>query len=54
MEGMQLGNIEMAQVSSAAVNGFLNDFSLLSFPYFSKDYAEMEKVFNADGRRIVC
>ena len=32
VEGMQLGNIEMAQVSSAAVNGFLNDFSLLSFP----------------------
>lgn len=46
VEGMQLGNIEMAQVSSAAVNGFLNDFSLLSFPYFFKDYAEMEKVFN--------
>ncbi len=36
VEGMQLGNIEMAQVSSAAVNGFLNDFSLLSFPYFSR------------------
>lgn len=46
VEGMQLGNIEMAQVSSAAVNGFLNDFSLLSFPYFFNDYAEMEKVFN--------
>ncbi len=46
VEGMQLGNIEMAQVSSAAVNGFLNDFSILSFPYFFKDYEEMEKVFS--------
>lgn len=46
VEGMQLGNIEMAQVSSAAVNGFLSDFSVLSFPYLFHDYAEMEKVFN--------
>ena len=45
VEGMQLGNIEMAQVSSAAVNGFLNDFSAVISVFF-KDYAEMEKVFN--------
>lgn len=45
VEGMQLGNIDMAQVSSAAVNGFLSDFAVLSFPYFFEDYAEMEKVF---------
>ena len=46
IEGMQLGNIEMAQVSSAAVNGFLSDFSILSFPYCFEDYADMENVFS--------
>ncbi len=45
VEGMQLGNIEMAQVSSAAINGFINDFSILSFPYLFKDYEEMEKIY---------
>lgn len=46
VEGMQLGNIDMAQVSSAAINGFLSDFSILSFPYFFDDYEAMEKVFD--------
>lgn len=46
LEGMQLGNIEMAQVSSGPISGFLPDFILVSLPYFFTDYQEMEKVFN--------
>lgn len=45
IEGMQLGNIEMAQVSAGPISGFIPDFTLMSMPYFFEDYDEMEKVF---------
>lgn len=48
VEGMQLGSIEMCQVSSGPVASFLPDFNLLSFPYFFEDYAAMEEVFNGE------
>lgn len=48
IEGMQLGNIEMSQVSAGPVSGFIQDFTLLSMPYFFEDYAEMEEVFTGE------
>lgn len=46
IEGMGLGSIEMAQVSSGPVESFVEDFAVLSLPYFFEDYEQMEEVFN--------
>ena len=53
VEGMQLGNIEMAQVSCGPISGFLSDFTLVSLPYFFTDYRDMEKVFTGEVGRAL-
>ena len=46
IEGMQLGSIEMAQVSSGPVESFVPDFAVLSLPYFFENYEQMEEILN--------
>ena len=37
IEGMMLGSIQMAQVSTAPVSGFVGEFDLFSLPYLIRD-----------------
>jgi len=37
IEGMMLGSIQMAQVSTAPVSGFVSEFDLFSLPYLIRD-----------------
>ncbi len=44
IEGMMLGSIEMAQVSTAPVSGFIPEFDLFSLPYIIRDTDHFKKV----------
>ena len=44
IEGMMLGSIEMAQVSTAPVSGFIPEFDLFSLPYVIRDTDHFKKV----------
>ena len=44
IEGMMLGSIQMAQVSTAPVAGFIPEFDLFSLPYLIRDTAHFEAV----------
>ena len=44
IEGMMLGSIQMAQVSTAPVAGFIPEFDLYSLPYLIRDTEHFKKV----------
>ena len=44
IEGMMLGSIQMAQVSTAPVSGFIAEFDLFSLPYLIRDTEHFKKV----------
>ncbi len=44
IEGMMLGSIQMAQVSTAPVAGFIPEFDLFSLPYLMRDTDHFKKV----------
>ena len=44
IEGMMLGSIQMAQVSTAPVAGFIPEYDLFSLPYLIRDTAHFEAV----------
>jgi tripartite ATP-independent transporter DctP family solute receptor len=44
IEGMMLGSIQMAQVSTAPVSGFVPEFDLFSLPYLIRDTDHFTKV----------
>jgi tripartite ATP-independent transporter DctP family solute receptor len=44
IEGMMLGSIQMAQVSTAPVSGFIPEFDLFSLPYLIRDTEHFKKV----------
>ncbi len=44
IEGMMLGSIQMAQVSTAPVSGFVPEFDLFSLPYLIRDTDHFEAV----------
>lgn len=44
IEGMMLGSIQMAQVSTAPVSGFVAEFDLFSLPYLIRDTEHFKKV----------
>ena len=44
IEGMMLGSIQMAQVSTAPVSGFVSEFDLFSLPYLIRDTEHFKKV----------
>lgn len=44
IEGMELGTIEMAQVSTGPVSGFIPDFTVLSLPFVFDDYDHIARV----------
>lgn len=44
IEGMMLGSIQMAQVSTAPVSGFISEFDLFSLPYLIRDTDHFKKV----------
>jgi TRAP-type transport system periplasmic protein len=44
IEGMLLGSIQMAQVSTAPVSGFISEFDLFSLPYLIRDTEHFKKV----------
>lgn len=44
IEGMFLGSIQMAQVSTAPVAGFIPEFDLFSLPYLMRDTDHFKKV----------
>lgn len=44
IEGMMLGSIQMAQVSTAPVAGFIPEFDLFSLPYLIRDTAHFKAV----------
>lgn len=44
IEGMMLGSIQMAQVSTAPVAGFVPEFDLFSLPYLIRDTAHFKAV----------
>jgi tripartite ATP-independent transporter DctP family solute receptor len=46
IEGMQLGNIEMAQVSTGPISGFIPEFMVCSLPYVFQDYDQIKQVLN--------
>ena len=46
IEGMQLGNIEMAQVSTGPISGFIPEFMVCSLPYVFQDYDQIKRVLN--------
>jgi len=47
IEGMILGSIEMAQVSTGPVAGFIPEFDLFSLPYIFRDTDHFVKVVNS-------
>ena len=44
IEGMMLGSIQMAQVSTAPVSGFIPEFDLFSLPYLIRDTEHFKNV----------
>ena len=44
IEGMMLGSIQMAQVSTAPISGFIPEFDLFSLPYVIRDTEHFVKV----------
>ena len=44
IEGMMLGSIQMAQVSTAPISGFVSEFDLFSLPYLIRDTEHFKKV----------
>jgi len=44
IEGMILGSIQMAQVSTAPVSGFVSEFDMFSLPYLIRDTDHFKKV----------
>jgi len=46
IEGMQLGNIEMAQVSTGPISGFVPQFMVCALPYVFQDYDQIKRVVN--------
>ena len=46
IEGMQLGNIEMAQVSTGPISGFIPQFMVCALPYVFQDYDQIKRVVN--------
>lgn len=44
IEGMMLGSIEMAQVSTAPISGFIPEFDLFSLPYIIRDTDHFKNV----------
>ena len=46
IEGMFLGSIQMAQVSTAPVSGFISEFDLFSLPYLIRDTDHFQAVVN--------
>ncbi len=44
IEGMQLGNIDMAQVSTGPIASFVPDFAALSLPYVVTSYEQIESL----------
>ena len=53
IEGMMLGSIQMAQVSTAPVSGFIPEFDLFSLPYLIRDTDHFKNVVTGAGRRQV-
>ena len=53
IEGMMLGSIQMAQVSTAPVSGFVPEFDLFSLPYLIRDTDHFKKVVSGPvGRKF--
>ncbi|MCF8019754.1 MAG: TRAP transporter substrate-binding protein [Vallitaleaceae bacterium] len=48
IEGMKLGTIDMAQVSSAVVANFLPNFSVMSLPYVFDSYESIGDIVNGE------
>ncbi len=48
IEGMKLGTIDMAQVSSAVVSNFLPNFSVMSLPYIFDSYESIDEIVTGD------
>lgn len=48
IEGMQLGNVDMAQVSSAVISNFLPDFNIMSLPYVFDSYESVSSIVTGD------
>ena len=46
IEGMQLGNIQMAQVSTGPISGFIPEFMVCSLPYVFQDYEQIQSFLN--------
>ena len=46
VEGMQLGNIQMAQVSTGPISGFIPEFMVCSLPYVFQDYDQIQSFLN--------
>ena len=44
IEGMQLGSIEMAQISTGPISGFIPQFMVCSLPYVFQDYEQIKAV----------
>ena len=44
IEGMMLGSIQMAQVSTAPISGFIPEFDLFSLPYLFRDTNQFKNV----------
>jgi tripartite ATP-independent transporter DctP family solute receptor len=44
IEGMMLGSIQMSQVSTAPISGFIPEFDLFSLPYLIRDTDHFKKV----------
>ncbi len=48
IESMQLGTLDMAQVSSAVVGNFLPDYNVMSLPYLFDSYESIETITQGD------
>ncbi len=48
IEGMQLGNIDMAQVSSAVISNFLPDYNVMSLPYVFDSYESIDTIVTGE------
>ncbi len=44
IEGMQLGSIELAQISTGPISGFIPQFMVCSLPYVFQSYEQMKEV----------
>ncbi len=48
IESMQLGSIDMAQVSSAIISNFLPDYNVMSLPYVFDSYESIDTIVTGD------